>query len=790
MGVSIVTPAWLTRIISKLWQNHLWQRVLKHTIAVTIALIIVIIPAVNARYGSLTFLAPLTTVFGHAGQRFGQMAESLILILLGSLIGLGWSILALYLSDLVFNTNQPAAYTIKAVFTLVATVFHGYLRSHSPRLFVMVWFVLVVCFTLLLGSSTGATASTATQCLYPILTAMGVLLIVNVTVFPEFSGRALGETTIKTLNQTKTALESAVDWFMDPGYEAEDIDKNTMTEAELHGHHSARHMAKAMQVSKLAGLTTQKAQLRGALRNCKKAYEECTFEIMYSVLPPRNLKPISTTAMSGIVQNTITLINACESKFVMIDHDHDGPDDDSMDDESGSESSPGHTSGDHSPKLKKEMSKQSQVSVDEQLKEFKAKREIASGDAEILKHLVAGVRKPVVELSTQVSHAIDLVMICLAYCYDVERLPSGSRPPQGISLEELDLRADMFETAIAFFDTNSMNALRDAAVHHGDGEVSFPNMIILCCLPTTYSSLPQIEIMPRIETFLMSSCILSLRQAAEQVRQMLQRTKVLVERRKARHDRKRVYLPRKIQWRKWLLSGGERDAMTLPQVARKDVRTGKVTEQGASRSPGDASDDEDTVLPQPTIRMNTLLSPKDEEAPPLPASNISPPQRTKTSERRIKPPNPDGDTPLGLRLRGKLADIVEFFQHSEHVGYALKMAVAVFSISWIAFYGPWNAWYTSAKAGWAPLQLILVFEVVIGSSFWVFVVRATGVLFGCLSGFLAFEIGQGNLFVLVILLIFAILPSAYVQIGTPYVKAGMISIVSMTVVAIGVYLPP
>ncbi len=60
-----------------------------------------------------------------------------------------------------------------------------------------------------------------------------------------------------------------------------------------------------------------------------------------------------------------------------------------------------------------------------------------------------------------------------------------------------------------------------------------------------------------------------------------------------------------------------------------------------------------------------------------------------------------------------------------------------------------------------------------------------GVIFGSVFGYLAFVIGKGNLFALVVWLVVGIVPSAYVQLGTGYVKAGMISVVSMTVVALG-----
>src|ERR1700686_2652319 len=89
--------SWLERRADAIWSNlltnHLWQRMLKNPLATTIAIIIALLPAVVRVYGKAAYLAPITTVFGHPGRRFGTMAEALVLAIAGTLIGTGWSIL-------------------------------------------------------------------------------------------------------------------------------------------------------------------------------------------------------------------------------------------------------------------------------------------------------------------------------------------------------------------------------------------------------------------------------------------------------------------------------------------------------------------------------------------------------------------------------------------------------------------------------------------------------------------------------------------------------------------------
>ena len=288
--------------------------------------------------------------------------------------------------------------------------------------------------------------------------------------------------------------------------------------------------------------------------------------------------------------------------------------------------------------------------------------------------------------------------------------------------------------------------------------------------------------MPSIETFLLASSLLSLRQAAEQVMSMLKHARTLVMRRQARRDRRRLYWPRKINWNRFLRSGGEQDVMTLPENARKEVRTGTDKQEHKGNKPKHKEHDDDSH----SESEDTSPVRRDEEANPRahPTAQVSTPttQEPKAPMPDRKPSHPKKYSLLWWRAQS--ADFMESVANSEHSAYALKLTIAVMLVSWIAFYGPLNGWFNSMRVVWAPLQLVLVFEVAIGSSLWIFFIRAFGVIFGCVWGYASFEIGRGNLVALVVILVIGIIPSAYVQLGTPYVKAGMISIVSMCIVAL------
>lgn len=830
---------WLEGRVEAIWENlitnHLWQRMLKNTLATTLAVVLALIPAVVSVYGKAVYLAPITTVFGHPGRRFGMMAEALVLALSGTLVGTAWSMLGIHLSSLVYSQNEPAAYTIKGIFLVIALLIHGYLRSHTPRLFIFVLLLVIVSVVSLTGTAVAVSATLATTLLYPILTAVGILLLVNVLVFPEFSSSFLGITTIETLGETVGALRDAGRYFiLVAGPPAPQTHSNTeelagsqpLTSAETpkekpneEGRPSlARRLIKKLALKlkrkpavpvveeeeeeksnseetsspeessplptvKLKDLTGSKAKLRAKLESCKAAQTECNFELAFAVLPPQDLKQVSDTSMKKLVANTIALIGACESKYALMGDEQDRDEDDEAKDKDknqgklfngaeqevsdngstgGVESSADESSDDEKAsedkelkKAKKKNKKKGKSKLEREIEDLelvKPRKEIEFGDTELLKYLVGRISKPLCDLQATIDQSVNAITACLAYCYDVPKLPSGAKPPKGIELQEIDIRIDILAEAIIDFDKNSASALEGAAVLHDLHG-------------------PQIDIMPRMETFLVSSFLLNLRQAALQTADMLKHSRKLVEKRQARHDRRRIYAPR-IKWRKWLTSGGETDMLALPEQGRKDARTGNV--KGVQESDTNPADSSETLL-----RKKTL----DEESGPDKLKKEGTPIHP-APKREQKPKKLKKKGSLLHRSRNNLADTIEYIGASEDVLYAVKLTVAVFIVTWPAFLSQWNTWYSLNRGLWAALQLVLITEVAIGTSVMTFLVRAVGTTIGCLWGYAAYTSRDGDPYSLIVMLVIGVIPSTYIQLGSKYVKAGMVSIISICVVAL------
>ncbi|KAI8689925.1 hypothetical protein LRP88_13772 [Fusarium phalaenopsidis] len=768
----------LRRLITVIWGdyqvNDLWQRIVKCSIACTAAVIIVITPKAVSVFGPSTFLAPMATVFAHPGQRMGTMIESLLMLLLGSLLGLGWSLFGLFLSSLVFERNEPAAYAIRAMFLLVSVLVHGYVRSSSPRVFLFVAFLLIASIIVLLGGAHEVTLTVFTNVLYPLLAGGGVTVVVNISMFPELSSSFLGLSAIDTLCETMDTLTRATHWFVTPGGDSQQdlhpVGLTLTTTAKsspekpkrkkgrfqkfLDGFPNpfkpaqGRYRASTVPVglTTVASLTGKKAKLRTRLARCKAAQREVNYEVSISALPPSSMKPLSTSYMSSLVQSTITVIGACENKFIVLENDDRSEDDDLTATDSFASDASGI----------KRMS-----TFDDYLRRVqnaKPLREIEASSASLLESILERIREPVQEFEASLKEAVRLVIVCLAYCYDVPRLPSGAPAPKGIHLEELDFRIDVFNEAITNFDASCAMELRRSALDETGHSIDF---------------------MPRMETFLISSFVLAFRQSAMHILEMLRHVRKVVEERKARNDRSSVWFPKHINIRQWLTTGGEIDGLVLPETGRKEVRRGKAPPGSKARNQthhkrndehveqSDPKDEEKGIrFAEPERLTDQEDTPKNEETRP---ENDS---KNESNESKI------------LKLRGKAADALEWIQDSDDISYALKLALAVFSVSWPAFVASWNGWYSGVRGIWAPMQLILVFEVAIGTSFFIFFIRLIGVIFGCVLGYLSYVIGRGSRVAMVFILVVGIVPSFYIQLGTKYVKAGMVATVTMVVVAL------
>ena len=805
MATSNVVQELPRRVLARLQANDLWKRLLKYALTLSASLTVAILAPVIDHFGTSTFLITLQTIFAHPAQRVGSMIETQTLTLSGSLVGTAWGSLGLYLSSLVVGSNKDAGFAIRAIFLLIAIVYHAYVRSSSPKLFAHVFFLVMASTIILAGSATHLTTKIVTSIIYPVLTANGINLFFNITVFPQFSSSFLGTSTINILSESVDTLSRATAWFVMPeelepsmtknltraptGFSLSKLGSRPTRNTSKYGslypklrsilwnplkHVGARKPAQAKAgdeaESPLISLVGAKSRLRAGLARCKAAQREVNFELSLSALPLDVLRPISTEGMANLVRDIITVIGACENKLLMIGCEGEDQDSSTIDEKSRpttratdrqdeDQVTATATGSSLRPSLMPRTKSSTKEEFLEKLRLVKPSREMEEGDAELLESILARIRRAVKEFDGAIVEAVTFLIACLAYCYDVPKLPSGASAPKGVLLEEIDLRIDTFADALASYDKDSMDEFKQLVASRGEET--------------------EVEILPRFETFLISSFLMGFRQAATHILKMLKHMRLLVEARQARKDRMRIYWPHYTSLRDWLSLSGEADAMVLPENARKPARSGA---ENADETPFDADEMSARMEKVKSRRRDDVETGRRKSSKGSSFSTDKEEQKVTKPKARGKPGKPSGWV---MKLRAKSADAIEWMKASDDIEYAMKLTLAVSLVTWPGFLPSWHDWWTNIRGIWAPLQLILVFEVAIGTSLFVFFIRLFGVVFGCTIGLAAFEIGDGSRAVAVVIIIIASLPCMYIQLETKYAKAGIVAMTTMNVVALG-----
>lgn len=323
------------------------------------------------------------------------MVEAMTLVIIGTSLGTAWSTLGLYLGSLLISSNAPAAYTVRGIFLAIALLLHGFFRSHTPRIFLGTVLFIIPNVVSLVAPTKTLTATNVTQIIYPIFMAVGILLIVNVIVFPEFSSSYLGGTVTGGLQEIASVLRQSGEYF---------------TQIKGPKRDNSEGGEQERQVYKMSSVSASKAAVRAKVNACKAAQRECNFELSYSTLPPRDLKVV-TQLMAKISGNVAAIIGACESKFALVGDDSESESIISNETSTrgeGANSSDG--TGAHTTTT-------SAIKLEDELELVKPRREIESGDPDLLLQLIQEITPPYMDIQGCADRAIDSVISNISYVY-------------------------------------------------------------------------------------------------------------------------------------------------------------------------------------------------------------------------------------------------------------------------------------------------------------------------------------------------------------------------------------
>ncbi|EPS35466.1 hypothetical protein H072_11152 [Dactylellina haptotyla CBS 200.50] len=787
------------QLLEDLKKDRLWQHILKCSVATLGALITCLIPTVATAYGPAVFLSAVASVFGHPGRTLGAMLETLVFALVGTLVGTGWVTLASYISDKLSHRSIENAHAFRAVMLALSMLVHGYLRSKVPKLFVG---ILLFLLTVIIQMTTPVfvfSHQVATAFLYPFLTGIVLCTLVNILIFPEFSSGKVAIDTVKGLELALETLRDATEFFVCPSAEIlKNKRKNAIKgEKEKPDPKNSDATAKATSDNKKLGvkspskkssgdkgdveekedeeedplkkLLASKDKLRKALASSKATLKETSFELSFSCLPPARLHAISSTGLESLVMTVLTLIVACETKHIVM-----GPADEDKD--SGSENEKDDKDDDESDKN----------SLKEKLENIRPKREAEIADEEFLRHLLERVDEPLAALRSTIRQSLHAVIACVEFTFDVPLTTENTaRKPKGIPLKEIDIYVAAIETSLEEFDKRTREALHKAAEKASEEEeVEF-------------------DILPREEIFLVSSFLLNFRLAAQTTLDMLREGREMVEEYESAKRKRSFHLPN-FKSRKWLFSGGEEQSEAMDAGAKENVsRYQKTTGAGGGsdqkaiskqRIPAadskKASANMSTADKKKKSEAKKAQTKKSDTKKPGTEKLDAKKSDAKNLETRKKEGEKAGEEeaekkPWPTKLRDAFADVVDWVLLSRHFHYALKLAIGGMLLAWPAFVPAFSNFFYNYRGLWVVIIYILVFENSVGTSIQIFAYRTVGTICGSIWGYAAWSAGNGNAYVIAVMLYFGFLVAFYIQLNTRYVKAGMVLTISMVVVSIG-----
>lgn len=481
-------------------------RILKATVATTIAFILILVDPVNDKIGASSNLFPVLTASMHPGRRLGSMIQSFYLGLMGLAIALPYSLFTQFLCHKVYESSGSLqnALGLLAFFEIIMLAIVGYVRSASPRLFLMVFLFFLVVHFAAIPFPNISYGSIAYGFSIPILMAMALCLIVNVVLFPEFGSTYIGTSVTTTLHEIQLCLNSATLFFT-----------------------TADRKSSGTLPAELAKVMGQRKKVRGVLAQCQATMMECTYEMSWSYMGPQEIKPL-TKILKKLSVSQSALIVACELEFAVFS---------SLNSESSQEEARFSIEKEefaHSIAEPKEPEKP--ISLIDQVK---PKKEVSYADKEILLRFLDTVRAPILTLLIAMSMSITDAKLSLARAYDVpmkkvpeatlpddldevasqdsptEPKPSTSSHDREITPETLEIQLSVLVKAINLFDVIIKDALSKVAGDDAD---------------TKY-------IMPRDEFFLLSSFLLNFRESALVVSNLLETSRCLLETRIRRESR-------------------------------------------------------------------------------------------------------------------------------------------------------------------------------------------------------------------------------------------------------------
>jgi hypothetical protein len=166
-------------------------KLLKSFLGIFIAYIICVIPESRSWLGRYNYILVVSTILNHPGRSIGSQIDGTILTILGTVAGLAWGSLALWVSTATV-TAQAGYGGVLATFLIVFTAVLSWGRCVYIRIYqAVIPAGIAICYTCLANTSESVSWRKLLNYGMPWVLGQAIGLIVSLVVFPSAGARPL-----------------------------------------------------------------------------------------------------------------------------------------------------------------------------------------------------------------------------------------------------------------------------------------------------------------------------------------------------------------------------------------------------------------------------------------------------------------------------------------------------------------------------------------------------------------------------------------------------------------------
>ncbi len=175
----------LSDIIKQLTTSRAGVQLVKSFLGFFIAYVICLVPASRNWLGRYNYIMVLSAIINHPGRPLGSQVDGAVLTIIGTVAGLAWGSLALYVSTST-NPARSGYGGVLATFLILFTTAIAWLRCVYMRFFQAVISAgIAICYTCLANTSGAVGWKKLFEYGIPWALGQAVCLLVSIFVFPD-----------------------------------------------------------------------------------------------------------------------------------------------------------------------------------------------------------------------------------------------------------------------------------------------------------------------------------------------------------------------------------------------------------------------------------------------------------------------------------------------------------------------------------------------------------------------------------------------------------------------------